>query len=139
MVTTRRATCRASHSLSAVTPAELTVTAALGASFLTVCGSLGVAWFPTDGSRNAIFLGFHCPARRHRIWVALRASLRDGFANLDAAPTRKDLASVRKTEAEQAKARASRTNAILVKWGSNHHLLRRPPISCVSWLTSRVF
>jgi hypothetical protein len=48
----------------------------------------------------------HCPARRHR--VALRASLRDGFANLDAAPTRKDLAPVRKTGDKQAITRCGR-------------------------------
>jgi transposase len=70
-------------------------------------------------------------------YVALRASLRDGFANLDPAPTRKDLAPVRKTGAEQDTAQARRTSAILSVWGSDHHSLRRPPTGCASWWTSR--
>jgi hypothetical protein len=42
---------------------------------------------PRGASSSAI----QCPARGHRVWAALRASLRDGFASLDPAPTRKDL------------------------------------------------
>ena len=47
--------------------------------------------------RGAIFLGSHCPARRHRVQAALRASLRDGFASPDPAPTHTDSAPTRKT------------------------------------------
>jgi hypothetical protein len=49
------------------------------------------------GGNVAIFLGCHCPARRRRVQAALRASLRDGFASLAPAPTRKDSAPMRKT------------------------------------------
>ena len=55
--------------------------------------------------RGAIFLGFDCPARR----IASRSPSGRRFAmasaNLDPAPTRKDLAPVRKKGAEQGTAR----------------------------------
>jgi hypothetical protein len=65
------------------------------------------------GAAGTIFFGSYCPARRHRVWAALRASLRDGFASLDPAPTRKDPAPTRKTGDEQVQGWRSWTSPLM--------------------------
>jgi hypothetical protein len=40
----------------------------------------------TPIQRRAVFLATRWPARGHRVWAALRASLRNGFASLDPQP-----------------------------------------------------
>ena len=75
----------------------------------------GQGQFHPEGTQlghGAIFLGFHRPARGHRVYAALRASLRDGFASLDPAPTRKDSAPMRKM---------GRTRT----WGAGGHVKHR--------------
>ena len=78
----------------------------------------------TPIQRKAVLLATRWPARGHRVWAALRASLRDAFASLDPATTRKDSAPAGKDGANQWSALAKRQ---VRATGSARRLAPPPP------------